>query len=185
MRILVRLRRLCGRLVSDPLPWRLARQREHVRRRRGIVVLLLVDGDVETLHSGVQRVSPHSYGHRFAGVDQTARLALLLLVLYCHHIYLLFLLIFVLIIWEGGMGGTQKSKWSFIIKNIFYFLCDLAGHASNKKIHLFHQPKTSRRYILNMNYDTNLLQCIATHLKKTLSAVTSRAVRWETCTQTD
>lgn len=129
MRILVGLRRLRGSLVSDPLPWRLARRRERVRRRRGIVVLLLVDRDVETLHSGVQRVSPHRYGHRFASVDQTVRLALLL-VLYCHHIYLLFLLIFVLIIWGEK---KKKSKWSFIIKNFFYFLCDLAGHASNKK----------------------------------------------------
>lgn len=109
MRIVVRLRRLGGGLVSDPLPRRLAWRRERVRRGSGIVVLLLVDRDVEMLHSRVQRVSPHSYRHRFTGVDQTARLALLL-VLYCHHVYLLFLLIFVIIIW-----GKKESKWSLNI----------------------------------------------------------------------
>lgn len=100
MQMVVRLRRLGGGLVSEPLPRRLAWRRERVRRGSGIVVLLLVDRDVKMLHSGVQRVSPHSYSHRFTGVDQTTRLALLL-VLDCHHVYLLFLLIFVIIIIWG------------------------------------------------------------------------------------
>lgn len=60
-------------------------------------MLLLVDGDVETLHAGVEGVSSHRDGHRLAGVYQSARFTLLL-VLHRDHINLLFILIFVVII---------------------------------------------------------------------------------------
>lgn len=88
---------LGGGLLPDPLPRRLGRRRERVRGGRSIVVLLLVDGDVETLHAGVEGVGPHRYGHRFTSVDQPTRFALLL-VLHRHHVNLLLVLIFVILI---------------------------------------------------------------------------------------
>lgn len=97
MRVLVRLGGLGGRLLPDSLPGGLSRRRERVRRGCSIVVLLLVDGDVETLHAQVEGVGPHRYGHWFASVDQSTRFALLL-VLHGHHIDLLFILIFVIFI---------------------------------------------------------------------------------------
>ncbi len=94
MRVLVRLG---GGLLPDPLPRRLSRRGQRVRGGCSIVVLLLVDGDVETLHAGVEGVRPHRYGHRFAGVDQSTRFPLLL-VLHRHHVDLLFIIIFVIFI---------------------------------------------------------------------------------------
>lgn len=52
---------------------------------------------METLHAGVEGVSSHCDGHWLAGVDQSARFTLLL-VLHRDHINLLFILIFVIII---------------------------------------------------------------------------------------
>lgn len=95
MRVLVRMMgRVSGGLLPNPLPGRLSWLGESVRGRCSVVVLLLVDGDVETLHAGVEGVGSHSYGHRFTGVDQSTRFALLL-VLHSHHIDLLFIIIFV------------------------------------------------------------------------------------------
>lgn len=52
---------------------------------------------METLHAGVEGVSSYCDGHWLAGVDQSARFTLLL-VLHRDHINLLFILIFVIII---------------------------------------------------------------------------------------
>lgn len=97
MRVLVRLGRLSGGLLPNPLPRRLSWLGESVRGRCSVVVLLLVDGDVETLHAGVQGVGSHSYGHRFTRVDQSTRFALLL-VLHSHHINLLFIIVFIIFV---------------------------------------------------------------------------------------
>lgn len=97
MRVLVQLGGLGEGLLPDPLARRLNRRGERVRGGRSVVVLLLVDGDVEPLHAGVKGVGPHRYGHRLTGVDQSSRFALLL-VLHRHHIDLLLVIIFVIII---------------------------------------------------------------------------------------
>lgn len=96
MRVLVQLGGLGEGLLPDPLARRLNRRGECVRGGRGVVVLLLVDGNVEPLHAGVEGVGPHRYGHRLTGVDQS-RFALLL-VLHRHHVDLLFVVIFVVVI---------------------------------------------------------------------------------------
>lgn len=98
VRVLVRLARLGGRLLPNPLARRLGLRGESVRGGGSVVVLLLVDGDVETLHAGVEGVGPNRDGHRFTGVDQSTRFTLLLLVLHRHHIDLLLIIIFVVFI---------------------------------------------------------------------------------------
>lgn len=97
MRVLVQLGGLGEGLLPDPLARRLNRRGECVWGGRGVVVLLLVDGNVEPLHAGVEGVGPHRYGHRLTGVDKSSRFALLL-VLHRHHVDLLFVVIFVVVI---------------------------------------------------------------------------------------
>lgn len=97
-RVLGRLGRRSVDLLSDLLPGGLGSRGESVRGGRGVVVLLLMDGDVETLGAGVVGVCSHRYGHRFAGGDQSTGftlllLLLLLLVVHRHHVNLLFILI--------------------------------------------------------------------------------------------
>lgn len=108
MRVLVRLARLGGGLLPNPLPRWLRWRRESVRGWGSVVVLLLVDGDVETLHAGVEGVGPHCDGHGFAGVDQSTRFTLLLLVLHCHHINLLLILVLVIFIICKGQKKSIK-----------------------------------------------------------------------------
>ena len=96
MRVQARVR---GGLLSDPLPRWLHMLRECVRGGGSVVVLLLVDGDMEALHAGVQGVPSHRDGHWFARVDHPTRFTLLLLlVLHRHHIDLLFILIVIIFI---------------------------------------------------------------------------------------
>lgn len=96
---MVRLGGLGGGLLPNPLARRLGLRGESVRGGGSVVVLLLVDGDVETLHAGVEGIGPNRDGHRFTGVDQSTRFTLLLLlVLHCHHIDLLLIIIFVVLI---------------------------------------------------------------------------------------
>jgi len=72
--------RLCGAqwLILIPLGW--LRRGTGIRRRAGsVVVLLLVDGDVEAFHAGVQGVGTQRDGDR---LPQAERLSLL----HCHHV---------------------------------------------------------------------------------------------------
>lgn len=109
-RVLVRLRCLGGSLLPNPLPRWFSWRWESVRGGGSVVVLLLVDGDVETLHAGVVGVGSHSYGHGFAVIDQSTRFTLLL-VLHCHHIDLLFIIIFVIFIICKGKGNLLNDMF--------------------------------------------------------------------------
>lgn len=92
-RDLVRL----AHFLPNPLARRFGRCGERVRRGGSIIVLLLVNGDVETLHAGVVGVSSHRDGHRFTSVDQPPWFTLLL-VLHRHHVDLLFVVILLIFI---------------------------------------------------------------------------------------
>lgn len=93
----LRLGRETWDFVSNLLPRRLGSGGEHVRRGGGVVVLLLMDGDVETLRAGVVGICSHRYGHRFAGGDQSTGFTLLLLLgVHRHHVNLL--LVFILFV---------------------------------------------------------------------------------------
>lgn len=85
-------------LWSDPLPRGLRGSGHSVRGGGSVVVLLLMNGDVETLHARVKGVGPNCDSHRLTTGDQTATRLMLLFVLHCHHINLLFILLLFIVI---------------------------------------------------------------------------------------